>query len=238
MTDPELRAEEETRTKAIVEALLFAAEEPLATRRLAGIVEDASPSLIEDLIGELDADYIREGRAFRIREIAGGYQIVTRPEFAEWVHKLHGPGSAPRLSQAALEPLSIVAYKQPVTRAELESIRGVNVDGVLRTLVDRELVRVAGRAEGIGRPLLYGTTDHFLEYFGLPELDALPRPDELEVLFADRERQTELELEEQEAAEPEGGGEEAPPEEAELEEPELEEPELEEPEPGEPGRDG
>lgn len=207
MTDPELRAQEETRTKAIVEALLFAAEEPLAARRLAGIVEDATPALIEDLIDELDADYVREGRAFRIREIAGGYQIVTRPEFAEWVHKLHGPGSAPRLSQAALETLSIVAYKQPVTRAELESIRGVNVDGVLRTLVDRELVRVAGRAEGIGRPLLYGTTDHFLEYFGLPGLDALPRPDELEVLFADRERQTELELEE------EAAGEEAPSEE-------------------------
>ncbi|MDX1662084.1 MAG: SMC-Scp complex subunit ScpB [Gemmatimonadota bacterium] len=206
MTEPELRSEEESRAKAIVEALLFAAEEPLTARRLAGIAPGATPSMVEDLIDELDADYIREGRAFRIREIAGGYQIVTRPEFAEWVHELHGPGSAPRLSQAALETLAIVAYKQPVTRAELESIRGVNVDGVVRTLVDRELVRIAGRAEGIGRPLLYGTTDHFLEYFGLPGLDALPKPDELEVLFADRERQTELELEEAD----EGSGDEPP----------------------------
>jgi segregation and condensation protein B len=89
-----------------------------------------------------------------------------------------------------------VAYKQPVTRAELESIRGVTVEGVLKTLVERELVRITGREEGMGRPLLYGTTDHFLEYFGLPSLDALPRPDELEILFADRERQEELALDE------------------------------------------
>lgn len=202
VTDAELQDEESRRAKAIVEALLFAAEEPLSARRVAGIVDDATPSLVEDLIEELDADYVREGRAFRIREIAGGYQIVTRPEFAEWVQRLHGPGSAPRLTQAALETLSIVAYKQPATRAELESIRGVGVDGVLRTLVERDLVRIVGRAEGIGRPLLYGTTDHFLEYFGLPGLDALPRPDELEILFAERERQTELDLDEDPAPEP------------------------------------
>ncbi|MBW3660111.1 MAG: SMC-Scp complex subunit ScpB [Gemmatimonadetes bacterium] len=195
----ELFDQDAGRRKTIVEALLFAAEEPLSARRIAGILDDATPSLVVDLIADLDADYLREGRAFRIREIAGGYQIVTRPDLAEWVASLHGPGSPPRLSQAALETLAIVAYKQPVTRAELESIRGVGVDGVLRTLVERELVRIAGRAEGIGRPLLYGTTDHFLEYFGLPGLDALPRPDELEVLFADRERQTELELEDEEA---------------------------------------
>lgn len=187
--------EESARTKAIVEAVLFAADEPLSARRIASIVDDATPSTVEDVLAELDADYLREGRAFRIREIAGGWQVVTRPEFAEWVARLQGPGSAPRLSQAALETLAIVAYKQPVTRAELESIRGVSVEGVLRTLVERDQVRIAGRAEGIGRPLLYGTTDHFLEYFGLPGLDALPRPEELEVLFADRERQTELEFE-------------------------------------------
>lgn len=204
MMDPELQDEESRRAKAIVEALLFAAEEPLSARRVAAIVDDATPSFVEDLIEELDADYIREGRAFRIRRIAGGYQIVTRPEFAEWVHKLHGPGATPRLSQAALETLAIVAYKQPATRAELESIRGVGVDGVLRTLVERDLVRIAGRAEGIGRPLLYGTTDHFLEYFGLPGLDALPKPDELEVLFAAHERQTELELDEEPGPEREG----------------------------------
>jgi segregation and condensation protein B len=182
--------------KQILEALLFAADEPLSARRLAVMIEDATPGLVADLVRELDADYLRESRAFHVTEIAGGYRLVTRPEFAGWVAELRASGAAPRLSQAALETLSIVAYKQPVTRAELESIRGVTVEGVLKTLVDRELVRIAGREEGLGRPLLYGTTDHFLEYFGLPSLDALPRPDELEILFADRERQQELPLEE------------------------------------------
>ncbi|HET6616360.1 MAG TPA: SMC-Scp complex subunit ScpB [Gemmatimonadota bacterium] len=182
--------------KQILEALLFAADEPLSARRLAGMLEDATPAFVTDLVHELNADYLRESRAFHVQEVAGGYRLVTRPELASWVAELRASGGAPRLSQAALETLSIVAYKQPVTRAELESIRGVTVEGVLKTLVERELVRIAGREEGLGRPLLYGTTDHFLEYFGLPSLDALPRPDELEILFADRERQQELPLEE------------------------------------------
>ena len=181
--------------KQILEALLFAAEEPLPVRRLSAMIEEATPALIADLVRELNAEYLRESRAFQVQEVAGGFRVVTRPEYATWVRELRGAGASPRLSQAALETLSIVAYKQPVTRAELESIRGVAVEGVLKTLVERELVRIVGREEGLGRPLLYGTTDHFLEYFGLPSLDALPRPDELEILFADRERQAELPLE-------------------------------------------
>ena len=180
--------------KQILEALLFAAEEPLSARRLAGLLEEATPSLVDDLVRELNADYLRGARAFHVQSVAGGYRLMTRPEFASWVGELRAAGASPRLSQAALETLSIVAYKQPVTRSELESIRGVAVEGVLKTLVERELVRIAGREEGMGRPLLYGTTTHFLEYFGLPSLDALPRPDELEILFADRERQEELPL--------------------------------------------
>lgn len=172
----------------LIEALLFAADEPLSTRRLAALVDDATPAQVEGAVQQLNADYLREKRAFHVREIAGGWQMVTRPEFAPYVSRLFASSSTPRLSQAALETLAIVAYKQPATRAELEAIRGVTVDGVLRTLVERDLVRVAGRAEGIGRPLLYGTSDHFLEYFGLTGLDALPRPEELEILFADRER--------------------------------------------------
>lgn len=186
----------ETVARQVLEALLFAAEEPLSARRLAGLLEDSTPAQVADLVRELNADYLREGRAFHVQEIAGGYRLVTRSEFAGWIAELRASGGSPRLTQAALETLSIVAYKQPVTRAELESIRGVAVEGVLKTLVDRELVRIVGREEGLGRPLLYGTTDHFLEYFGLPSLDALPRPDELEILFADRERQAELPLEE------------------------------------------
>jgi segregation and condensation protein B len=181
--------------KQVLEALLFAAEEPLSVRRLAAMIEETTPAMIADLVRELNADYLRESRAFQVQEVAGGFRLVTRPEFAGWVKELRADNAAPRLSQAALETLSIIAYKQPVTRAELESIRGVAVEGVLKTLVEREQVRIVGREEGLGRPLLYGTTDHFLEYFGLPSLDALPRPDELEILFADRERQAELPLE-------------------------------------------
>jgi segregation and condensation protein B len=181
--------------KQVLEALLFAAEEPLSVRRLSAMIEEASPAMIADLVRELNGDYLRESRAFQVQEVAGGFRLVTRPEYATWVRELRAAGASPRLSQAALETLSIVAYKQPVTRAELESIRGVAVEGVLKTLVERELVRIVGREEGLGRPLLYGTTDHFLEYFGLPSLDSLPRPDELEILFADRERQAELPLE-------------------------------------------
>lgn len=188
----------ESGAKQVMEALLFAAQEPLSARRLAGLLDDATAAQVSDLVRELNADYLREGRAFHVQEIAGGYRLVTRSEFAGWIAELRASGGSPRLTQAALETLSIVAYKQPVTRAELESIRGVAVEGVLKTLVERELMRIVGREEGMGRPLLYGTTDHFLEYFGLPSLDALPRPDELEILFADRERQAELPLGEEE----------------------------------------
>jgi segregation and condensation protein B len=191
--------------RQILEALLFAADEPLSTRRLAAMIDEATEESVADLVRDLNADYLREDRAFHVQEVAGGYRLVTRPEFASWVAELRASDSSPRLSQAALETLSIVAYKQPVTRAELESIRGVTVDGVLKTLVERELVRITGREEGMGRPLLYGTTDYFLEYFGLPSLDALPRPDELEILFADRERQGELALDTDPAASPPGG---------------------------------
>lgn len=196
--------EERAHLTAVVEALLFAADEPLSSRRIADVVEDLSPGVVDEVVEGLNADYLRSGRAFRIEAVAAGWRFATRHEYAEWVRRLFDPGSRPRLSQAALETLAIVAYKQPATRAELESIRGVNVDAVLGTLVDRDLVTIAGRAEGIGRPLLYRTTDHFLEYFGLPGLDALPRPEELEVLFADREAggeepdQGDLELEDEE----------------------------------------
>lgn len=181
--------------KPVLEALLFAADEPVSDRRLAALIEGITPTRVRQLIEDLERDYIREGRAFRIQPIAGGYQLVTREEYAVWVNRMYASSPAPRLSQAALETLAIVAYKQPVTRSELEAIRGVTVEGVLKTLVGRDLVTIVGRAEGLGRPLLYGTTSSFLEYFGLPGLEALPRPEELQVLFTDRERQGELGLE-------------------------------------------
>ena len=178
-------------SRAIVEALIFAADVPLSADRIAGIVEEMTPALVEHLVAELNAEYLREGRAFRIVSVAGGFRMLTRPEHALWIKLLHG-SSRPRLSQAALETLSIIAYRQPVARTELEGIRGVNVDGVLKTLVERDLVRIAGRGEGLGRPLLYATTERFLEYFGLPDPDALPRPEEVELAPLGEPRQEEL----------------------------------------------
>lgn len=178
-------------TRAIVEALIFASDEPLSADRIAAIVEEMTPALVVDLVAELNAEYLREGRAFRIVSVAGGFRMLTRPEHALWIKLLHR-SSRPRLSQAALETLSIIAYRQPVARTELEGIRGVNVDGVLKTLVERDLVRIAGRGEGLGRPLLYATTERFLEYFGLPDLEALPRAEEVELAPPDETRQAEL----------------------------------------------
>jgi segregation and condensation protein B len=188
--------------RAIVEALIFAADEPLPADRIAGIVEEMTPALVDDIVAELNAGYLREGRAFRIVSVAGGFRMLTRPEHALWIKLLHR-SSRPRLSQAALETLSIIAYRQPVARTELEGIRGVNVDGVLKTLVERDLVRIAGRGEGLGRPLLYATTERFLEYFGLPDLEALPRPEEVELAPPDEPPQEELFDREAEAGGPE-----------------------------------
>jgi segregation and condensation protein B len=181
-------------TKHIVEALLFAADHPLTSEQLASLIEETTLAMIEQVVHDLEADYVMQRRAFGIKRIADGFQIVTRSDYAAWIERLHAAAPRPRLSRPALETLAIVAYKQPVARVELESIRGVSVDAVLRTLLERGMVEVAGRGEGLGRPLLYRTTSHFLEYFGLPGLDALPRPEELKVLFADRERQEELEF--------------------------------------------
>ncbi len=166
---------------------MFAADEPLPLARLAEVVEDRSSGELRAALDELAADYAAAGGALRIVEVAGGYRLVTRPELAPWVSRLFSVPGRPRLSQPALETLAIVAYKQPVTRIELEEIRGVNVEAVLRTLIERDLVTIVGRDEGLGRPLLYGTTEGFLAYFGLNSTADLPRMDEIEVFLAERE---------------------------------------------------
>jgi segregation and condensation protein B len=173
--------------KAVLEALLFATDEPLAPKRLSALLEEASPSEIRAALEELRADCEKEGRGLRVAEVAGGFRLLTRPELDPWVARLAARTGRTRLSQAALETLAIVAYRQPVTRIDLEEIRGVNVEAVLRTLIERDLVTIVGRDEGLGRPLLYGTTDAFLAYFGLSSLRDLPRRDELEVFLASRE---------------------------------------------------
>ncbi|MHC4862064.1 MAG: SMC-Scp complex subunit ScpB [Planctomycetota bacterium] len=158
----------------IVEALLFTAGEPLTIDRLKSLTRIDDAREIRALIEGLRIEYADTGRAFTIEEVGGGFRIFTRPEYGPWLEKLRRRESEARLSPAALETLSIIAYRQPVLRAEIEKIRGVDVGGTLGTLADRGLVKAVGRAEEPGNPLLYGTTRRFLAVFGLKSLKHLP----------------------------------------------------------------
>ena len=161
--------------KTIIEAILFASDEPVSDDRLADAAgEDVTVGAVRGAVGELQSDYAAAGRGFTIEEIAGGWQLLTRPEFNKYLRKLVKARLEARFTQAALETLSIIAYKQPVTRAEVEDIRGVACGDMIRTLMEKGLVRVAGRSEGLGRALLYGTTKKFLQAFGLGSLKDLP----------------------------------------------------------------
>lgn len=159
-------------------ALLFAANEPLSNARLANLLE-AEPAAIEAALAALAARLAQSGLPFELREIAGGWQLFTAPDTNSVVEKLARVRRDEKVSPASLETLSVIAYRQPVTKAEIEAIRGVQVGPILRALVDRGLVRVAGRADVPGHPLLYGTTKHFLDVFGLGRLEDLPRDAEL-----------------------------------------------------------
>ena len=172
---------ERDQQKKIVEALVLASREPIAASRIAEIVPGCTPSDVKGLLKELDLDYERDDRAFEIWEVAGGYQIRTRAAFAGHVRQLQRERSF-RLSRAALETLAVIAYKQPVTRAEIENIRGVDVGAVVRSLVERKLVRIAGHREVPGRPLLYATSKRFLEVFGFSRLEDLPTLREIDDL--------------------------------------------------------
>ncbi len=182
--------------KLILESLLFSAQKPLSVKELREIIANAAEgdgadaiakSLAKAKEGELTAaleqlakEHATAARSYRLACVAGAWQFVTQPEFAPWLKALVGQKMRPaRLSQPALETLAIIAYRQPITRAEVEQIRGVNVDGVMQTLTERGLVESVGRAEVVGRPQTYGTTGLFLEYFGLRGLEDLPAADEL-----------------------------------------------------------
>ncbi len=167
--------------KPIVESLIFAAEEPIPLRKLADLIEGVDGAQIQEAIAQLRSDYDVQGRSFQIEEIAGGYQFFTKPEYYEWIAKLRKKSGETKLSQAALETLAIIAYKQPILRANLESIRGVQSGQIIRLLMEKDLVKVVGRDESLGHPLLYGTTKKFLEYFGLKDIKDLPQVEELEV---------------------------------------------------------
>lgn len=162
-----------SKLKPILEALIFVSEDPISLDKMAGVLPDCPKKKLKDLLAELGQDYEERGAALEIVEVANGYQFRTRAEFAPWLGRLQRQKFA-RLSRAALETLAIVAYRQPVTRAEAETIRGVDSGAVLGTLLERGLLRILGRKEVPGRPILYGTTQEFLELFGLKNLKDLP----------------------------------------------------------------
>ena len=176
---------------AAVEAILISVDRPIPTAKVA---EPLGPVLggpiegvhVEEAVERLNRAYDRSGRAFRIEPVSGGYRLMTRPEHAPVIAAMHRARASTRLTRASLETLAIIAYRQPMTRAELEAIRGVACGEVLRSLLDRRMIKIIGRAEELGRPMLYGTTPHFLDAFGLASINDLPKPEEL----ADRLEQT------------------------------------------------
>jgi len=187
----------------IIEALIFASDEPLTMRQISDILrsgENGGVSLrmkedeILSVIRELNARYVAERRAFRITQVAGGYQYATMPEYAEWLGRMVKEKARRKLTPATIETLSVIAYKQPVTKPEIEAIRGVNADYAIHKLMERDMVTIVGRAATPGRPLLYGTTSDFLRHFGLNDLSELPKPREIDEILADQGFELEREL--------------------------------------------
>ena len=174
----------EENTKSILEAILFAASEPITIKQFQHAVPEMTTRDIRKALSELRDDYQQMNRSFRLIEIANGYQICTRPEYSEWIRKFYIQQVRVTLSPSALETLAIVAYKQPVTRNDVSTIRGVNSDSVISALVEKDLICVSGRKEGAGRSLLFSTTDTFLQQFGLKDPSELPSLDEIEQLLS------------------------------------------------------
>ena len=166
---------EDVELKKVIETLLFITDAPLPVSRISQLCEIKNKERLEGLLAALRKTYDDEGRTLQVMQVAGGWQLATRPEYGLWVRKLYQNKMTVRLTQAALETLCIIAYKQPLTRAEVEAIRGVEVIGPLETLTQRKLITVVGRRESIGRPILYGTTSEFLRQFGLNSLDDMPK---------------------------------------------------------------
>jgi len=177
----------ENNLKAVIEALLFASDKPLPLERMRNALDNMDAAQIRGILEELKNDYEKSERGVRIAEIAGGFQIITAPSFAPFLKKLYKDRHADKLSKPALETLAIIAYKQPVTKLEVESLRSVNVDGVFYNLMDKGLIRVAGRKKAPGRPKVYGTTAQFLEYFGLKSLEELPKIENFQTALSEKE---------------------------------------------------
>jgi len=177
----------ENNHQPIIEALLFASEKPLSAEQIQAVIKDITSEQIEQAIGSLNERYLSAGHSFAIKKVGKGYRMYTLPDFAPWVKALFSHNRRERLSPQALEVLSIVAYKQPIVRSEIDRLRGVNSEGPLFTLLDRKLITIVGRKPAPGRPLLYGTTQEFLTHFGLNDLDDLPKMEELEMILKRKE---------------------------------------------------
>ena len=174
-----------TEVRAVLEALVFASPQPLAPREIEKVLGGVPKRDWQAALEEIRADYARDGRGLQLVEVAGGFQITTRPEYNDWVRELLDPRAPTRLSVQALETLAVIAYKQPVTLPEIIDLRGVKSGGVIKTLLEKRLIRITGRKEVVGRPMLYGTTKEFLLHFGLKDVGELPRIEEFAAVLGD-----------------------------------------------------
>jgi segregation and condensation protein B len=177
----------EDNVRSVIEALLFSSERPLALEQIKKVLDGLGTDQIRATLEGLRSDYEAANRGIRIIEVAGGFQMITAPCFATFLKKLYKQRRVERLSKPALETLAIIAYKQPVTRLEIESLRNVNIDGVMATLSDKSLIRIAGRRKAPGRPFVFATTRQFLEYFGLKSLDELPKMEDFSKIVTSQE---------------------------------------------------
>jgi segregation and condensation protein B len=199
-----MTGEQSTSIQQILEALLFATDEPLSIKQILDIFGEfeagelpqrrVHEATVLQCIEQLNKEYAATGRSMHIVKVAGGYQFATLPHFAAWLGRMVKEKSKRKLSVSALESLAVIAYKQPVTKPEIEAIRGVNADYVLRSLLERNMITIVGRATTPGRPLLYGTTAEFLKHFGLNDLSELPKPREIDELMAEAEFEVEKQL--------------------------------------------
>ena len=184
-TDPPAPVLPPAEVRAVLEALVFASPQPLTPREIEKVMGGVPKRDWQAALEEIRADYARDGRGLQLVEVAGGFQITTRPEYNDWVRELLDPKAPTRLSVQALETLAVIAYKQPVTLPEIIDLRGVKSGGVLKTLLEKRLIRITGRKEVVGRPMLYGTTKEFLLHFGLKDVGELPRIEEFAAVLGD-----------------------------------------------------
>jgi segregation and condensation protein B len=183
---------EENNLKSAVEALIFASDKPITMEQIKKVLGDLDTPSVNKIITELKNEYAAQNRGMRVVEIAGGFQMITNSNFAHFLKKLFKNRYSDKLSRPALESLAIIAYKQPLTKSEIESLRNVNVDGVMKSLIDKNLIRVCGRKKIPGRPFVFGTTREFLEHFGLKSLQDLPKMEDFTVLAQEKEAQTDI----------------------------------------------